>query len=40
MVANIQVAKHLLYKYVTPGFARYSFRVNAGETWYFYANSV
>jgi len=33
-------AKHLLYRYVTPSFARHSFRVNAGETWYFYQFTV
>jgi len=29
----------LLYRYVTPSFAVHFFRVNAGENWYFFANS-
>jgi len=29
-------AKHLSYRYVTPILAGHSFRVNGGETWYFF----
>jgi len=33
------IAKHLLYRYVIPSFAGHSFRVNAGETLYLFADS-